>query len=173
MAITMLGHPTWILSSGRAGGDGDAGPLHFRLKAGKRRGWSSYIWCQVWCQGCGSIRYFRRCRKLPGRQVSQSDVGPISTVVSSPGFHLPGSVLHGQGPVLVQALLPESPVESLDEGVVRRLPRPAEVQLRPVEVSPPVYALHCGSVDGDEYQFVQSHRRHTVFEDKDVVPGLT
>ena len=66
-----------------------------------------------------------------------------------------------------------SPVESHDEGVVRRLARPAEIHLRPVEVSPQLYALHRAPVDGDEHQFVQSDRRHTVFEDKNVVPVCT
>ena len=47
---------------------------------------------------------------------------PFPIVVSSPGFHLLGSVLQGQEPVLVQALLTEASVERLDEGVVRGFP---------------------------------------------------
>ena len=49
--------------------------------------------------------------------------------------------LQGREPVLVQALLPNSPIESLDEGVVRGLTRPAEVQLHSVRVGPLIQTL--------------------------------
>ena len=79
---------------------------------------------------------FQPMRQIPWGQVPQSAVGSLPIVVSSPGFHLLGSVLRGQEPVLVQALLTEASVERLNEGVVRGLPGPAEVQLHPVQAGP-------------------------------------
>ena len=84
---------------------------------------------------------FQPMRQIPWGQVPQSAVGSLPIVVSSPGFHLLGSVLRGQEPVLVQALLTEASVERLNEGVVRGLPGPAEVQLHPVQAGPLVQPL--------------------------------
>ena len=67
-------------------------------------------------------------------------------VMSSPRFHfllgiLQDRNLQGREPVLVQALLPTSPIESLDEGVVRGLTWPAEVQLHSVRVGSLIQTL--------------------------------
>ena len=79
-------------------------------------------------------RYFCQCGKLLRGQVPQRAVRPFPIVMSSPGFHLLFRILQGQEPVLVQALLPESPVERLDEGVVRGLAGMAEVRFHPALV---------------------------------------
>ena len=65
----------------------------------------------------------------------------FAIVVSAPGFHLFLGICRGKEPVFVQALLPEAAVERLDEGVVRGLARPAEVQFYTVQVSPLVQSL--------------------------------
>jgi len=49
-------------------------------------------------------------------------VGPAPIVVHAPVFDEPSSVSEGEKPVLVQALIPEPPVEALDEGVLDGLP---------------------------------------------------
>ena len=65
---------------------------------------------------------------LPGRQVSEGAEGSFPIVESSPRFHLLLSVIQGQEPVFIQALLAEPPIEVLDEGVVLGLQPTAEVQ---------------------------------------------
>ncbi len=87
---------------------------------------------QAQCEFCGSVSHCCLRGKLPGGQLSQGAMGPLAIVVSSPRFHLLGSVLQGQEPVFVQALLSEPPIERLDEGVVRGLLGPSEVQFHSV-----------------------------------------
>ena len=74
--------------------------------------------------------------KLPGRQVSVRAEGSFPIVESSPRFHLLLSIIQGQEPVFIQALLAEPPIEGLDEGVVLGLPLPAEVQGQRCSVEP-------------------------------------
>jgi hypothetical protein len=45
-----------------------------------------------------------------------------------PSFAFPGGIVEAHEPVHVQALLPEFPVQALDEGIVGWLPRPREVE---------------------------------------------
>ena len=66
--------------------------------------------------------------KLPGRQVSVRAEGSFPIVESSPRFHLLLSIIQGQEPVFIQALLAEPPIEGLDEGVVLGLQPAREVQ---------------------------------------------
>lgn len=55
-------------------------------------------------------------------------MGPILVVVSAPTLQLFGRVGKRQEPVGVQALGPEAAVKGLDEGVIRGLAGPREVQ---------------------------------------------
>lgn len=55
-------------------------------------------------------------------------MGPILVVVTAPSLQLFGRIRKRQEPVGVQTLGPEAAVEGLDEGIVRRLAGPAEVQ---------------------------------------------
>ena len=177
--MTPPGHPTWILSHRRSAGDGDAEPLHFRLEADKRRSWSSYIFraglgasftgqSAVSANAANSL-WERLPRALWGLSrlwsLCQDSTFPAASSRDRKQFSSRHSCRNRP--------LKASPVEILDEGVARRRAGPAEVQLHPVEVSPPVYALHRTPVDGDEHQFVQGDRSHIVFEGKDVGPGFT
>jgi hypothetical protein len=69
---------------------------------------------------------------------------PDLVVVSAPSLQLFGRIRKRQELVCVQALGPEAPVEGFDEGVVRRLAGPAEVQGDAVGIGPQV------QVPGDE-----------------------
>lgn len=71
-------------------------------------------------------------------------MGPDLVVVSAPSFQLFSRIRKRQEPVSVQARGPEASVEGLDEGVVRRLAGPAEVQGDAMSVGPQA------QVPGDE-----------------------
>jgi hypothetical protein len=58
--------------------------------------------------------------------------------MAPPGFDLFLSILQAQKPVLIQALLPETAGERFDEGIIRGLSRPGEVQDDAVGLGPQV-----------------------------------
>ena len=62
----------------------------------------------------------------------------IVVVVSAPSVQLFGHIRKRRKPVGVQALRPEAAVKDLDEGVVRRLAGPAEVQGDAMGIGPQV-----------------------------------
>jgi hypothetical protein len=61
---------------------------------------------------------------------------PLLVVVAPPFFDALPGVSQRQEPRGVQALGPEPGVKGLDEGVVRRLPGPAEVQHHAFAIGP-------------------------------------
>ncbi|MNX73024.1 hypothetical protein D3C86_1044010 [compost metagenome] len=69
-------------------------------------------------------------------------------ILVTPGGDLVPGFLERQEPVGVQALVPKTPVEELDVGVVRGLSGPGEVQRDAVLVSP------AGQHLGDELKVV-------------------
>jgi hypothetical protein len=72
---------------------------------------------------------------------AHSEVWQYEAVILPPVFdHLLG-VFQRQEPVLVQALLPELPIELLDERIICGLSWPAEVELNAIEVGPPIQRL--------------------------------
>jgi hypothetical protein len=73
---------------------------------------------------------------------------PLLVVVAVPSLDLLCSILQAQKPVFIQALLPEPAVKRFDEGVVRGLPRPREVQDYAMGIGPQVNFL------GDELRAV-------------------
>ena len=70
--------------------------------------------CQAQCEFCGSMRYFG---ELPRGTGFPGAAGPFPIAMSTSRFHFLLGVLQGQEPVLIQALLRESPDDRLDEGV--------------------------------------------------------
>src|SRR5580704_16020760 len=62
-------------------------------------------------------------------------------VVSTPSLAFPACLVEAQEPVGVQALRTELAVEALDEGIIRRLARPAEVKCDAAHESPQVEFL--------------------------------
>jgi hypothetical protein len=75
------------------------------------------------------------------RLIPQAAVGPLLVVVAVPSLDFLFSILQAQKPVLVQTFLPKPAVKRLDEGVVRGLPRPGEVQDYAMGVGPQVNFL--------------------------------
>ena len=73
-----------------------------------------------------------------GGPVMQAAMWPLFVVVTPPSLDLFCSILQAQKPVLVQTLLPKAAVKGFDEGIVRGLPRPGEVQDDAMGVSPQV-----------------------------------
>lgn len=67
----------------------------------------------------------------------------LRIVLPSPRLHLRTGVLQTQTPVQIQALLAETPVEALDQCVIRRRRRLAETQRNLVEVRPQVSRSAC------------------------------
>jgi hypothetical protein len=65
---------------------------------------------------------------LQRRTVFQAAVWPLLVVVAAPSLDLLCSILQTQKPVLIQAFLSKPAVERFDEGIVRGLARPGEVQ---------------------------------------------
>ena len=57
-------------------------------------------------------------------------------VVLSPGFDLFSGIFERHEPVGVEALVPETPIEGFDEGVIGRFPRAREVQCYPILIRP-------------------------------------
>jgi hypothetical protein len=70
-----------------------------------------------WRAGCAIVIEQRYRALLPDRPM-----GPFFVIVSAPILHLFLRVGKAQEPVGVQALRTEAAIESLDEGVVGRLP---------------------------------------------------
>jgi hypothetical protein len=68
-------------------------------------------------------------------------VWPDLVVIDSPLLDFLRRVGQAQEPVLVQAFLPDTPVEGLDKRIVGRLSRSAEVEGHLVEVRPSVKRL--------------------------------
>ncbi len=68
-------------------------------------------------------------------------VGPLGIVVHPPGLDDRPRLLQRREPVYIQAFVAEAAVEGLDEGVVRRLTRPGELQPHVVAVRPGVQRL--------------------------------
>ena len=67
--------------------------------------------------------------------------GSHYSIVPSPGLNFPFRILQRQKPVSIQALVPEAPVEALDDGIVRRLPGPGEAQAHATLIGPPIRIL--------------------------------
>lgn len=65
-------------------------------------------------------------------------MGPNLVVVSAPSLQLFRRIRKREEPVGVQALGPEAAIEGLDEGVVRRLAGPGEVQGDAMGIGPQV-----------------------------------
>jgi hypothetical protein len=70
--------------------------------------------------------------------VADGPVRPILVVVSEPSLHPFGRIRKRQEPVGVQALTAEAAVERLDEGVVRRLAWPREVERDALGIGPQI-----------------------------------
>jgi len=70
--------------------------------------------------------------------VSDRAVGSVFVVVSTPVFQLFSGVGKAHEPMHVQAFRPELRIKCLDESVVRRFPRPREVQRDIVGIGPEV-----------------------------------
>lgn len=68
-------------------------------------------------------------------------MGSDGTVALAPFLHLGPGVVKAQEPVGVQALRPELAVERHDEGIVRGLSRPGEVEVDTFLVCPTVKVL--------------------------------
>ena len=62
-------------------------------------------------------------------------------VVSPPGLNLLPGIIQRQEPVDVQTLVPEAAIKRLDEGIVHRLARTAEVQRYLVLICPLIHLL--------------------------------
>lgn len=80
---------------------------------------------------------------LQGRLLAQRAVRSYLVVVSPLSFAFGPGVAQAEEPVGVQQLSPDSAVEGLGEGVVRRLSRPAEVHDEAVLPGPEI-DLFCG-----------------------------
>jgi hypothetical protein len=65
-------------------------------------------------------------------------MGARGVIAQTPTLDDGAGFRQGQEPVLAQALVPESPVEALDEGILHRPPGPNEVQLHAVCLGPGV-----------------------------------
>ena len=76
--------------------------------------------------------------EVAGRNLAQAAMGPELVVIVPPLLEGEAGIVEIDEPVLRKALPPQRGVEALDVGVVRRLPRPAEVQLNLVPVGPVV-----------------------------------
>ena len=68
--------------------------------------------------------------ELQGCHIPEGTVRPLFIVLSSPGFNHALRFLQRQQPVLVQTFIPKRPVEALDKGVLHRLSRLHEGQVR-------------------------------------------
>ena len=98
-------------------------------------------------------------------------MGSYFVVLPPPILQFPPRVVERQEPVRIQALRPQAPIERLDESVVRRLPRPAEIQRDVVLVSPQIEVARdeFGSlIDADragiaDFGADPVERRHHVF----------
>lgn len=77
--------------------------------------------------------------------ITNSPVGPLFVVISTPVLQLFGCIRKAQKPVGIQTLSPEPPAECLDERIVGRLSRPLEVQRDAILLGPKIH------VTGDEF----------------------
>jgi hypothetical protein len=68
-------------------------------------------------------------------------MGAFLMVFPPPGVYFFSGVFQGQEPVLVQAFLTKTSIESLNESIVGGLPRPTEIQLYSVQIGPLVQPL--------------------------------
>ena len=85
---------------------------------------------------------------LRGGPVFQAAMRPLLVVVAAPSCDFFCSILQTQKPVLVQTLLPKAAVKGVDEGIIRGLPGPGEVQDDAMGIGPQVKFL------GDELRAV-------------------
>jgi hypothetical protein len=73
--------------------------------------------------------------------------------VLPPFIYLLSGILQGQKPALVQALMPETSVKSLDQSIVCRLARTDEIKLHSVQICPLI-------------QYLRSEFRAVVYPDR-------
>src|ERR1043165_6118263 len=92
--------------------------------------------------------------ELRGGHVAEGTVGPDSIVVHAPGLDDLARVRQAEEPVLVQALVAESAVETLDVGILIRLARVDEVQPDAAGVGPRIErpADELGPIVRDQYR---------------------
>src|SRR3974377_1503058 len=134
-----------------------------------------HLWTYSPCQpprGLGRLESDLTCLLeeslvLRGGPVFQAAMRPLLVVVAAPSFDLFLSILQAQKPVLVQTLLPKAAVKGFDEGIVRGLPRPGEVQDDAMGVGPQVNFL------GDELRAVvyPDALRHPILSHRPVEGG--
>lgn len=74
--------------------------------------------------------------ELHRRQIPDGPMRALPIVFPSPGFNHDLGFLQGHKPVLVETLIPEPPIEALDEGVRDRLAGLNEAELHPVVRGP-------------------------------------
>jgi hypothetical protein len=108
---------------------------------------------------------------LAGGQAGKTAVRARGVVTDAPRFDRAPRIGETEEPVLVQALVPESAIETLDEGVLHRLPRPDEAQRYSPAVCPRIErsTLKLGpGVDDDplgkptRHRQPLEHRHHTL-----------
>lgn len=75
-------------------------------------------------------------RRFGWGDVAEGAVGSAVIVIMSPGFGDPSGFWKASEPVLVEALIPEAPVEALAGAVLHRLPRLDEVVSDPPLIAP-------------------------------------
>lgn len=86
------------------------------------------------------------CGRLDGRLpglaergrglLTEGTVGPLRIVVDPPRLDRRLRLFQGIEPMEVETLVAEAAVERLDEGIIRRLARPGELELDAVAVRP-------------------------------------
>ena len=92
---------------------------------------------RVWAAGRRSRPQAQtRLLELLGRQITQTAVRPGRVVILPPGLNLPPGLLQAQEVMRVQTLIPKSPVERLDGGVLHGSARCDEVKAHPVLARP-------------------------------------
>ena len=77
-----------------------------------------------------------RLSKLPEWSVAQRSVRSALVIVLAPSSDLAPGVVKRKEPVGVQALIPQTPVEGLDQGIAGRLAWPAEVKRDLMQIGP-------------------------------------
>ena len=65
----------------------------------------------------------------------------LPVIVLTPFFDFFPGIIQRQKPALVQAFLPETPIESLNQSIVRRLTGTYEIQLYPIQICPLIQYL--------------------------------
>jgi hypothetical protein len=70
--------------------------------------------------------------------MAEGAVGPFFAAIPPPSFDLVLGIIQAKKPVLIEVFLPEPAIKGFEISVIRRLPRPGEIQSDMILISPKI-----------------------------------